>query len=230
MAGTILITGANGSLALSAVRLFLSEHPDFNLVLTVRNTSNDDPNTNRLRELISEYKDAKAEVRQLDLASFSSVNDFVTELVSDITEGSLPPLSSIVCNAYYWNLVGPIELTPDGYEKTFQVNHLAHAALVLRLLRYFGPDGGRIVLFSSDTHWPGKSPLEKYPPGIPNDVKELANPPVDTPTDHTGHGFQRYANSKLVISMWMYALNRRLQKVCSSEPGSDRQLLKIVIF
>ncbi|PLB55667.1 NAD(P)-binding protein [Aspergillus steynii IBT 23096] len=210
--GTIIITGANGSVAIPAVEQLLSQHPDHTLVLTVRNAASEDPNTQRLRDVISQHETAKASIRQLDLASLSSVHQFAGEIASEISEGKLPHLTSIICNAYYWNMVTEAQLTEDGYEKTFQVNHLAHAVLALRLLSHFGPDGGRIVLFSSDTHFPGQSPLEKYPPVIPDDLDLLAKPPNYENADPMGRGFQNYSVSKLAITMWMYAINRYLEK------------------
>ncbi|KAI4243792.1 MAG: hypothetical protein L6R42_010644, partial [Xanthoria sp. 1 TBL-2021] len=133
-------------------------------------------------------------------------------IAAEISSGKLPPLTAIICNAYYWNLKAPLQTTDDGYEKTFQVSHLAHVALVLRLLGSFGPSGGRIVLFSSDSHWPGKNGMAKYPPAIPDDLDLLVKPAADEPVDYFGRGFLRYANSKLAIVMWMYALNRALEK------------------
>lgn len=211
--GTIIITGANGSVAIPAVEQLLSQYPDHTLVLTVRNAASEDPNTQRLRDVISQHESAKASIRQLDLASLASVHQFAAEIATEISEGKLPHLTSIVCNAYYWNLVTETQLTEDGYEKTFQVNHLAHAVLALRLLGHFAPEGGRIVLFSSDTHFPGQSPLEKYAPAIPDDLDLLAKPPTYETVDHTGRGFQHYSNSKLAITMWMYAISRYLERV-----------------
>lgn len=52
---------------------------------------------------------------------------------------------------------------------------------------------------------------ERYPPGIPQDLDLLVKPTVYE--DVFGRGFQNYANAKLVITCWMYALNRYLQKV-----------------
>lgn len=216
MAGTIIITGANGSLAIPAVQHLLANYPNYALVLTVRNTLDADANTKRLRDLLKQYPDADSSIRELDLTKLSAVHDFATTVAAEIDNGKLPPLASIICNAYYWNLVGHVETTVDGYEKTFQVNYLAHAALVLRLLGSFGPNGGRVVLFSSDAHWPGKNSLEKYPPAIPNDLQQLVKPAADDPPDNFGRGFQRYAVSKLAAVMWMYVLNRYLEKVCST--------------
>ncbi|KAL3484393.1 NAD(P)-binding protein [Aspergillus germanicus] len=202
MSGTIIITGANGSLATPATELLLSKYPDYTLILTARN-----PDTIRTK------KDTKnLSIRKLDLSDLSAVHDFATSIASEIQAGTLPPLASIVCNAYYWNLRSAPETTADGFERTFQINHIAHATLVLRLLGQFDRKaGGRIVLFSSDAHWPGKNGLEKIPPAIPDDLTTLVAPEQDEKADVMGRGFQRYANSKLAIVMWMYALNRHLE-------------------
>ena len=213
MTGTIIITGANGSLAIPAIQHLLTQHQDCTLIGTVRNASDADNNTTFLRKTLSNFASAKTSIRELDLSSLSSVQSFTTSIASEISSDKLPALTAIICNAYYWNLNTPLQKTKDGYEKTFQISHLAHAALVLRLLNSFDSAGGRIVLFSSDAHWPGKNGLEKYPPAIPDDLDSLVKPTDDQSADHFGRGFLRYANSKLAIVMWMYALNRALEKV-----------------
>ena len=287
-AGTILITGANGSVAAQTVRYLLSRDPEgtttTTLLLTVRNTSDADVNTKRLREIVSQYpasaqspqssqspqspespqcreSSARVIIKRLDLASLKDVHEFATSVAAEIARRDLPPLRGIVCNAFHWNLVGDGngegdgESTQDGLERTMQVNLVAHAALVLRLLGSFGSFGeriregevdsegedegaGRIVLFTSDCHETGQNSLEVYPPGIPEDLEDLVRgrgrgrgkrrddgnagdhgdddaEMVDREEDKDkrGHGFQRYANSKLAILMWTYALNRYLEKV-----------------
>ena len=213
MAGTIIITGANGSLAIPAIEYLLTNYPDYVAILTVRNASDTDVNTNKLRSTLTKYS-SRNFIRELDLASLSATHDFASSIADDIANSKLPPLVGIVCNAYYWNLTHDAQLTADGYEKTFQVSYLAHVALVLRLLNSFGQAGGRIVLFASDAHWPGKNSLEKYPPALPDDLELLVKPAADEPVDNFGRGFQRYAVSKLAIVSWMYALNRHLEEVC----------------
>ncbi|KAM7204221.1 short-chain dehydrogenase [Naviculisporaceae sp. PSN 640] len=221
---SVLITGANGSLAIPAIDHLLPNHPEITAILTVRNPdSSKDPNTKRLEDIIARHgaKD-RTSIHTLDLTDLSSVKSFCESISSQITSGKLPPLSSIICNAYHWNLVANPELTPlDGYEKTMQVNHLSQAALVLRLLGNFAPapeeaQGGRVVFFSSDAHWPGKNMFEKYPPGIPSSDEEMdelvQNTVFDNGRDKAGRGFQRYAVSKLVVTMWMSAINSRLEK------------------
>lgn len=213
MSGTIIITGANGSLAIPTIQQLLTKYPDYYLVLTVRSVHT----IPGLEALIPDYEARSVSFRALDLADLAGVHSFASTIAADICAGELPPLVGIVCNAYYWNLRSESELTTNSYERTFQVNHIAHAALVLRLLGLFDTaKGGRIVLFSSDAHWPGKNGLQKYPPAIPDEegLDALVRLPSDTPPDPMGRGFQQYANSKLAIVMWAYALNRHLERVC----------------
>ncbi|KAH6655957.1 hypothetical protein BKA67DRAFT_657854 [Truncatella angustata] len=215
MSNTIIITGANGSLAVPAVDYLLEHSPKSTLVLTVRDTSDGDANTSKLRSVVAKHPGALVSIRELDLSHLSAVHDFARDIAAEVAKGSLPQLSGIVGTAYYWNLVGPLELTDDGYEKTIQVSYLSHFALVLRLIKSFRPEGGRIVLFTSDGHEPGKNGLEKIPPAIsadPTQLELLVKPAKDASPDALGHGFHRYANSKLALVMFTHALNRRLQQ------------------
>ncbi|ROW09243.1 hypothetical protein VPNG_05898 [Cytospora leucostoma] len=212
MAGTVIITGANGSLAVPAVHHLLTNFPSYTLILTVRDASGEDPNTRKLRDVLGQHPQADVSIRQLDLGMLASVHQFARRIATEVAEGHLPPVASIICNAYYWNLARPLELTGDGYEKTFQVTHLAHAALVLRLLGSFQQHGGRIVFFSSDATFPGQNSLEKIPPLIPDNLDFLVHPPPDEKNDNLAYGFHRYANAKLSVVMWAHALNRRLVK------------------
>ncbi|KAL8824290.1 MAG: hypothetical protein Q9191_005155 [Dirinaria sp. TL-2023a] len=191
MGGTIIITGANGSLAIPAVQHLLTHYPDYTPLLTVRNASEADVNTNKLRSILARFPDIKSAIVELDLASLSAVQDFSSSIAADIAAGKLPPIAAIVCNAYYWNLVQDVQITENGYEKTFQVSHLAHVSLVLRLLSSFVTAGGRV------------NSLEKYPPTLPEDLDLLVKPDVRKTPDDFGWKFQRYANSKLAIVTWI---------------------------
>ncbi|KAL4749581.1 hypothetical protein BDW72DRAFT_204652 [Aspergillus terricola var. indicus] len=186
MPGTIIITGGNDSLAVPATQL-LAKYPEHTIILTQRNPQTiNQPTSN-----------SRVYVKKLDLEDFSAVHAFANAVATDVQVGKIPPLTSIICNAYHWNLRTAPELTGDGYEKTFQVHHIAHAALVLRLLGHFDSVSGCcIVLFSSDAHWTGKNSLEKYPPVI---------------REANGLDALRYASSKLATVMWMYSLKRRLE-------------------
>jgi NAD(P)-dependent dehydrogenase (short-subunit alcohol dehydrogenase family) len=211
MGGTVILTGANSSLAIPAVEHILTAFPAYHLLLTVRDASSADSNTEKLRETISRHPGTKATIIQVDFAELAAVRNFVKNVTEGVASGRYPRLSAIICNAHYWDLIGEAQLTADGYEKTLQICHIAHAALVLPLLGQFGPESGRVVLLSSLAHWAGKSQMEKYPPGLPEDLNTLARPVPDP--DYYGRGFQRYGNAKLAIVTWMHALNRRLEEV-----------------
>ncbi|KAF3765292.1 NAD(P)-binding protein [Cryphonectria parasitica EP155] len=201
MAATILITGANSSLPFPLVDYLLKHLPDLTLVL----------------HAIANSPEAQVFVRELDLSSLSTVHNFSHRIATEVAENSIPRLASIICAAYHWNLVGPMQLTSDGYEMTVQVSYLSHVALVLRLLGSFRAQaGGRIILFTSDGHESGKNQLEQIPPSMSAEAAQLdllVKPGADdSSADALGHGFHRYANAKLALVMWTHALNRRLQR------------------
>lgn len=218
--GTVLITGANGSLAVPAVGYLLSKYPSCTAVLTVRDDSERDTNTIRLRSIIAKYPNAHCSIRKLDLARLSDVGAFTDAIHSDIANGRLQPLVAIICNAFTWDMSETIKFTDDGFERAMGVNHVAHFDLTLRLLGDLEPKRGRIVFMSSESHWPGKAGFEKYAPILPADLDLLVKPQPDKLGEEVGRGFQRYGLSKLVIVMSMYELNRRLKKasqfICSS--------------
>jgi short-subunit dehydrogenase len=90
MSSTIIFTGANGSLAAPAIRYLLQNYPNYHLILTVRDTSDKDTNTARLRDTIRDFPDAKTSVRQLDLANLSQVKEFSKEISEEVAEEKLP--------------------------------------------------------------------------------------------------------------------------------------------
>jgi NAD(P)-dependent dehydrogenase (short-subunit alcohol dehydrogenase family) len=211
MAGSALLTGANGSAGVHAAEHLLKTYPELTTILTVRSTASNDVNTNNLRRVIAKYPDAKVSLHELDLANLTAVKEFTTTLKTDINTGKYPPLKAIICNAFYWNLIVAPELTVDGFDKTFQVNVIANVAVVLCLLDSFCPDGGRINVISSVAHYRRKNPLSPYVADIPEDMDELVHPPNDL--NRQGHGVLRYGISKLVLTTWTYALNRHLEQV-----------------
>ena len=230
MAGSIILTGANGSLAIPAVQHLLTHYPDFTPILTVRNASVADVNTQHLRKIVAQFPNVKTSIVEVDLASRSAVQDFASSIAADVAAGKLAPIAAIICNAYYWNLIQGVQFTSDGYEKTFQVSHLAHVSLILRLLGSFVTGGGRIVLLSSDAHEAGKNGLEKYPPSLPEDLDLLVKPVSHEAADNFGRGFQKYANSKLAIVTWMYALNSKLEKASNLVASFYSTILKVNEF
>ena len=216
MNGTVIITGANGSIGTEATRYLVNKYPEYTVILTVRDASDVDNNTAKLNEIVWHHPAAGVEIYELDLSKLSSVHSFADEVAANVSDGLYPPIHAIICNAFHWNLVQNPETTEDGCDKTIQVNHIAHVALVLRLIGSFGPKGGRVELLSSDAHRPGRNGTEKFPPGLPDNLDDLLHPAPHR--NKQGRGFQIYANSKLAITTWMHAFNTRLLQVCRGAP------------
>ncbi|KAI1267556.1 hypothetical protein F5Y18DRAFT_378153 [Xylariaceae sp. FL1019] len=222
MAGTVLLTGANSSMGLSAVDRLLSVYPDLTAVLTVRDASDNDPNTKRLRAIIAQYPNAHASVHQLDLANLLTVHAFADTLIASIAAKEYPALKSIICNAFYWNLVADSPLTVDGLEMTMQVNHVAHVALVLRLLGSFGPGGGRVEIVSTVAHYRRKNNMTPFQPDVPADIDDLVRQRPNQ--DKQGWGAHLYGTSKLVATIWSYALNHYLEKARDLSTSANPQV------
>jgi light-dependent protochlorophyllide reductase len=193
---TAIITGASAGLGLECARTLLDTTPSdgdgsWHVVLAVRSPT-------RGAEAVAQLgAPERCTVIEVDLASLQSVHAFVRE----VRDAQLPPLHAIVCNAGV-QVVSGTELTAEGVEMTFGVNHLGHFALVQSLLDELA-DPARIVVVSSGTHDPAKHtgmPSPHY-----SSAAELAHPPGDTID-----GRRRYTTSKLCNVLFAYELDRRL--------------------
>ncbi|KAG6853194.1 hypothetical protein C0991_006183 [Blastosporella zonata] len=209
--GTVILTGANGTLGFAFVAAALKDYPNHHFILTVRNDKASDKNTAKLYALLSQFPDARYTIHSLDLASLTSVAIFSSSIAGKVSSKELRPISAIVCNAFAWSLTSGLKFTGDGYEQSFQVNYLSHFAIVLQLLESMDKTYGRIIGLSSDTHGPGGSSGEVFPPELPDDIEALAKPSPDNPGEEVGRGLQRYGVSKLCVVMFIYELNRKLQ-------------------
>jgi NAD(P)-dependent dehydrogenase (short-subunit alcohol dehydrogenase family) len=209
MTGTVIITGGNGSLGLSFIQAFLTSNPEYTIIATVRNPSSEqDPNTAKLRKLLSAHPESRTQLETLDLGRLADVRAFTTRIADQITVDKLPRIVAIVCNAFTWSLHGQ-KTTTDNYEATFQVSHLSHMLLVLRLLGSMDPNAGRIVLIGSEAH----DPLSRSRATFPEIMEHLVQPPPDGVGEVYDKGFQRYGTAKLANVAFMHDLNTRLLKV-----------------
>ena len=131
---------------------------------------------------------AKTRVLTLDLARLQSVRDFAAALASEA------PIDALILNAGLQTQHQ--QVSADGFEMTFAVNHLAHY-LLARLLVPRMAGNGRIILTSSGTH---DSDLKTgMPPPLHADAGKLAYPRTDPQRDKNDGmaGRRAYSTSKL---------------------------------
>lgn len=149
----------------------------------------------RMKREVGEGKELKVEYLLVDLASFSSVKDFV----KTFKEKNLP-LHILVNNAAVaWT---PFKQTEDGFESHLQVNHLSPLLLTLELLPVVletasGSGNGRIVFMSSKAH--------EYATWNPETMNASDEQHYDR--------IKVYGVTKLYNVMTAIALQRRLQNV-----------------
>ena len=83
---------------------------------------------------------------QLDLDDLDNVKTFPKRFQS--TMGDNIKIDVLLNNAGVM-AIPDLQLTKDGYERTFQSNHLGHFALTAKLLPFFQEDGARVINVSS---------------------------------------------------------------------------------
>lgn len=116
---------------------------------------------------------------------------------------ALPAVDAVALNAGLQVVTGATH-TPDGYETTFQVNHLAQLLLLDVLLARAQPPS-RVVLTGSGTH--DDSRRTGMPPPLEGDVAAFAHAQDGQQAPGVA-GRQRYTTSKLLNAATAAALAR----------------------
>ena len=114
----VVITGANSGIGLQAARYFAKA--DATVVLACRDTAKAEA---ARHAVLNWVMNAKVEVGTLDLANLDSIYTFANDYVADGR-----PLDLLINNAGVMALPTR-QLTADGFEMQFGVNHLGHFAL-----------------------------------------------------------------------------------------------------
>jgi NAD(P)-dependent dehydrogenase (short-subunit alcohol dehydrogenase family) len=126
-------------------------------------------------------------VAHLDLASLSSIREFATRLHGEI-EG---PDVLVNCAGV---MAVPHQVTADGFEMQFGVNHLGHFALTGLLIgRMLARPGARVVTVSSINHRAGRIDFD--------DLQGQAR----------YRAWKAYGQSKLANLLFAFELDRRLR-------------------
>lgn len=142
-------------------------------------------------------------VLPLDLARLESVAEFCK------AAKQIDKINGLVLNAG----LSPKSLrkTEDGFDLAFQVNYLAHFALIKTLWTDLSDDA-HIIITSSGTH----DPEEKAPPPAPKhaDARRLADPNADTDRDRSEAkaASRSYTASKLCCTMLCFGTGDQAAK------------------
>jgi NAD(P)-dependent dehydrogenase (short-subunit alcohol dehydrogenase family) len=142
---------------------------------------------------IQRTKEGSAELYTADFSETERVSSFAKDI-----RDSVDSLDGLVNNAGGWFSEG--ELTPDGVEYTFAVNHLAPFVLTGELMDLLQDSNGDVVTTSSSAHRSG---------GYSFDADSVTT--VDAYS-----GFSAYCRSKLANILFTRELDRRLRQSGSS--------------
>lgn len=135
---TIVLTGASDGIGVeAAVQLARRGH---HLVLVGRNREK----TQRALDLVRAH-DPQAASYLVDMGRLADVRELATSIV-----GELPAIDVLCNNA--GTVFAKRQLTPDGFESTFAVNHLGPFLLTELLREHLAPDA-RVVTTASVAHY-----------------------------------------------------------------------------
>jgi NAD(P)-dependent dehydrogenase (short-subunit alcohol dehydrogenase family) len=179
----ILITGGTNGIGLAAAQMLAARGA--NVAIVGRNEGRTQAAAARIRAVAAAGVAVGTFIA--DLSSQAAVRKLAVEVLS-----RYPRLDVLVNNA--GAMYTTRQLTADGIEQTWAVNHLAPFLLTTLLLdRLEASAPARIVTTASDAHRGAQLPFE------------------DLNAEHSYRGFGRYGQSKLANILFTLELARRLE-------------------
>ncbi len=177
-----IVTGANSGIGYETC-LALAEK-GATVIMACRNLERAQRSLDAIKQAVPS---AKLELMKLDLASLKSIRDFAEAFKSKYDK-----LDVLINNG------GPIiavrNVTEDGFESHFGINHLGHFALTGLLLDVLlKTPTSRIVTVGSRMHTTGKIAWD------------------DLMSEHSYDRMSAYRQSKLANMLFAFELNRRLE-------------------
>jgi NAD(P)-dependent dehydrogenase (short-subunit alcohol dehydrogenase family) len=183
---TFIVTGATSGLGLVVARVLV--HAGAHVILAVRDLIK----AEQILPLITSGGTGHAEVRELDVASMSSVNAFADALAGDGVQ-----LTALVNNAGV--SVPTFRQGADGIELTTATNVVGPAILAERLLPLFAGPAPRVVLVGSNFSQRTRSAPDLDRMSKPEEYRQL----------------RQYTASKVLAAAWAVDFSDRLAAIAS---------------
>ncbi|CAE6427330.1 unnamed protein product [Rhizoctonia solani] len=195
----VIVTGANSGIGLEAARALA--RLGARVVLACRNEAKGEEAKS---SIIKSTGNSKIEVELLDCGKFASVRAFLKRW----KERGLNKVDILINNA--GGLTSTTSVTEDGFEQTYEANHLSHVLLTHGLLNLgcIAPDG-RIISVSSVGFY-ASDPLNKDNVGCRDILANFDNQ-VGAQLSFS-EMMQLYFRSKASQAVWSMALQRRLSE------------------
>lgn len=231
-----IVTGANSGIGFEIARELagMGAH----VVLACRNESRGEEAKQKIVEITGS---ASVEVEVLDCSSFKSVRAFVDrwnmrELnkIDILINNAGKPIhlsSNHTLTFHLGALTSTVAITKDGFELTYQANHLSHALLTHLLLNHntFAQNARIVSVASAGVY--GSIPLDETNTDC-KDILETYDNKQGTPIS-LQDSFQLYTRSKAAQVVWTIALQKRLSETegwktisaHSCHPGTPDSLL-----
>lgn len=201
--GTVIITGANGSLGSKIALKIARQQPFVHLLLTARDVWS--KSVADISEEIRSLGPRSFEIAKLDLASFHSIRKFARNTVDRVETGDIPSIQLLINCAAVASFKADAS-TEDGFDLVYQTNCLGPFLLTTNLLEGFrvndGETGNRVINIGSSLMSIGK--LDYF--------DNYTSRKVESPLG-VREGLIRYGSSKLLLNAAMYALRRSLTMV-----------------
>lgn len=168
----VIVTGGNAGIGFETAKELC--RAGYYVTITARSK---EKGSEAVAAITHEVPQAQIGYMVMELKELNSVRAFANEYIS-----SNLPLHVLINNAGIMNT--PFEMTRDGFEAQFQVNHLSHFLLTHYLIPVIQKSGGgRVINVSSRAHFRWSGPLN------------LAT--VQTETAKSYNGWNCYGRSKL---------------------------------
>jgi len=185
----IVVTGATSGIGLAAVRLFVSAG-----AFVVGVGRSEERNQRAKEGILSDFPQGQVEYLLANLESQAQVRSLSNNIAKLISKRGDNHLDVLVNNAGAY--FAKKQLTEDGVERTFAINHLAPFLLTYELLQLLlNAEQGRVLAVSSYSH--RTTPLC---------LSRIANP-----WPHIS--LMAYKRSKLCNVLFTYAINRRYDQL-----------------